>query len=170
MSNLVDIAYGRSHLHVQLPHNVKPTVIRKVVLPKLADQQGAVRLALEEPVAAQPLAQLAKGRKSACILICDITRPVPNKLFLRPMIETLMAAGIAATNISIVVATGLHRPNEGDELLELVGDPWVLDTVRVENHFARNDADPSISAQRTVARRSRSTGALSKPNCASYPD
>lgn len=141
MSHLVDIAYGRSHLDVHLPPNVKPTVIRKVVLPKLANQQGAVRQALEKPVAAPPLAWLAEGRKSACILICDITRPVPNKLFLRPMIETLMAAGIAPANISIVVATGLHRPNEGDELLELVGDPWVMNTVRVENHFARNDAD-----------------------------
>jgi nickel-dependent lactate racemase len=35
----------------------------------------------------------------------------------------------------------LHRPNEGAELEELVGDRWVLQTVRVENHFARNDAD-----------------------------
>ena len=141
MTHHVDIAYGQGHLTVQLPENVKPTVIRKHTLPKLADQQGAVTQALQHPVGSAPLAELAKGRKSACILICDITRPVPNKLFLRPMIETLMSAGIPATQISVVVATGLHRPNEGEELLELVGDPWVLETVRVENHFARNDED-----------------------------
>jgi nickel-dependent lactate racemase len=41
----------------------------------------------------------------------------------------------------VLVATGLHRPNLGDELAELVGDPWVLENVRVENHDARNDAD-----------------------------
>jgi nickel-dependent lactate racemase len=41
----------------------------------------------------------------------------------------------------VLVATGLHRPNEGAELEELVGDPWVLRTVKVANHFARNDAD-----------------------------
>ena len=141
MSNSVDIAYGRGHLKVRLQQNVAPTIIRKVVLPKLADQQGAISQALAAPVDAAPLAQLAKGRKSACILICDITRPVPNKLFLRPMIETLMGAGLPADKISIIVATGLHRANEGAELAELVGDPWVLKTVRVENHFARNDAD-----------------------------
>jgi nickel-dependent lactate racemase len=38
-----------------------------------------------------------------------------------------------------MVATGLHRPNEGAELAEVVGDPWVLDTVSVINHDARND-------------------------------
>jgi lactate racemase len=40
----------------------------------------------------------------------------------------------------VLVATGLHRPNEGAELAELVGDPWVLRTVPVANHDARNDA------------------------------
>jgi nickel-dependent lactate racemase len=57
------------------------------------------------------------------------------------MIEDLLAAGVPADGICVLVATGLHRPNEGAELAELIGDPWVLSTVRVLNHFARNDAD-----------------------------
>jgi len=60
---------------------------------------------------------------------------------LRPMIETMLAAGIAAADITVLVATGLHRPNEGAELAELVGDDWVLKTVSVVNHFALNDDD-----------------------------
>ena len=43
--------------------------------------------------------------------------------------------------ITVLVATGLHRPNEGQELAELVGDPWVLETVTVANHDARADED-----------------------------
>ncbi len=141
MTNTVDIAYGRGHLRVPLREEIEPTIIRKTVLPKLANQQHAVQEALSVPIHAAPLAELVRGRGSACILICDITRPVPNRLFLRPIIETLMSAGLPRERIVIVVATGLHRPNEGAELAELVGDPWVLETVRVENHFARNDAD-----------------------------
>ncbi|MDP6691981.1 MAG: nickel-dependent lactate racemase, partial [Alphaproteobacteria bacterium] len=57
------------------------------------------------------------------------------------MVRTLMAAGIPPSEITILVATGLHRPNEGAELQELVGDQWVLDNVRTVNHFAQNDAD-----------------------------
>ena len=56
---------------------------------------------------------------------------MPNHLFLRPMIETMVAEGIPLTAITVLVATGLHRPNEGAELAELVGDPWVLANVRV---------------------------------------
>ena len=136
-----ELAYGRGFISVKLPENARTTVIRKAELAKLPDNHVAIRNALENPVDAAPLSELAKNRKSACILICDITRPVPNKLFLRPMIETMLAAGIAQSEISVLVATGLHRPNLDEELEELVGDPWVLENVRVENHYARNEDD-----------------------------
>lgn len=139
--NGLSIAFGRGHLPLKLGVGTQITVIRKAVLPKLPDQSAAIREAFENSVGSAPLAELARGKKSACILICDITRPVPNGLFLRPMIETLVASGIPLSGICVLVATGLHRPNEGEELTELVGDPWVLANVRVENHFARNDED-----------------------------
>ncbi len=126
----IAISYGRGHLALALPETAQPTLIRKQALPKLADPKAAIASALDEPVASAPLSALAKGRTSACILICDITRPVPNRLFLRPMIEIMVAAGIPLDRISVLVATGLHRPNLGDELAELVGDPWVLQNVR----------------------------------------
>ena len=134
----VEILYGERGLRVTLPEAARATVIGKRPLPKIRDPHAAVRDALANPIAAPPYAELVRGRKSACILICDITRPVPNHLFLRPLIEGLLAGGVPRERISVLVATGLHRPNEGAELEELVGDRWVQDTVRVENHFARD--------------------------------
>ncbi len=136
----VDLAYGRGRLRLRLPAGCLPTVVRQLPLPPLPDPGAAVVDALARPVSAPPLAELARGRRSACILICDITRPVPNGLFLRPMIETILAAGVAPEQVTVLVATGLHRPNLGAELDELVGDPWVRQHVRVENHDARDDA------------------------------
>jgi nickel-dependent lactate racemase len=135
------LAYGKRLLPLTLPPGARATVIRKATLPKLPDSRAAIRTALDNPVNARPLAALAKGRKSACILICDITRPVPNGLFLRTMVETMLACGIPADKITILVATGLHRPNLGEELAEVVGDPWVMEHVRVVNHYARNEQD-----------------------------
>jgi nickel-dependent lactate racemase len=136
----VELAYGRGRLAVALPAGCEPTVIRQQPLPPLRDPVAAVADALRNPVGSAPLLQLAAGRRSACILICDITRPVPNGLFLRPLVEQIVAAGVPLAEITVLVATGLHRPNLGDELAELVGDPWVLEHVRVENHDARDDA------------------------------
>ena len=65
---------------------------------------------------------------------------MPKGLLLGPIIRELLEAGVPRGRITVLVATGLHRPNLGAELEELVGDPWVLRTVRVENHDARDDA------------------------------
>jgi nickel-dependent lactate racemase len=120
------------------------TVIEKRAMPVLSDPATAIERALAEPIGAPALRDLARGRRSACILVCDITRPVPNRLFLRPLIRVLVDAGIPPAGITVLVATGLHRPNEGAELAELVGDPWVLDTVHVVNHDATVDRDHTL--------------------------
>lgn len=114
-------------------------MIAKPPMPLIVEPETAVRTAFTDPVACEPLFDLARSRRTVCILICDVTRPVPNHLFLRPLIETLIDAGIKADDISVLVATGLHRPNEGDELAALIGDPWVLDHVAVANHDALDD-------------------------------
>lgn len=148
----VHLRYGHTGLDVALPPQAVPMVIAKQPLAKLTDPQGAVRAALAAPVQSAPYHALVRGRRSACILVCDITRPVPNRLFLRPLIEEMLAAGMAADRITVLVATGLHRPNEGAELEEVIGDPWVLATVRVENHFAR-DAAAHVDLGSTPGRR-----------------
>jgi lactate racemase len=136
----IGLLYGREGIRVRMPAGVEPTLIGKRPLPNYPDPKAAVEHALSHPVGCAPFERLARGKSTACILICDITRPVPNHLFLRPLIERLNSAGIALGNIVILVATGLHRPNEGEELAEVVGDPWVMANVRVENHFARDSA------------------------------
>ncbi len=138
---MVSLNYGRGQVELPLPSGVDATVIRKPPMRTIDDPGAAIARALDEPVNSPPLCTIARGASSACIAICDVTRPVPNGLFLRPMIERLSDSGITMDRITVLVATGLHRPNEGAELEELVGDRWVLDHVAVENHFARNDAD-----------------------------
>ena len=136
---IVELLYGKSTLPVHFADDLDVTVIAKPPMPVLDGPAAAVQQALAKPVNCAPLTELARGKRSASILICDITRPVPNGLLLRPIIEALLAAGMDADNIALLVATGLHRPNEGAELEELVGDPWVLRHVAVANHDAQDD-------------------------------
>ena len=151
-TDTIAIAYGRGDLPLRMPSGAVVTMIRKRALPKLSDAVTAIREAFEAtPVGSLPLSRLAQGKTSACILICDITRPVPNRLFLRPMIETIVGAGIPLERVTVLIATGLHRPNLGEELAELVGDPWVLAKVSVENHYARVE-DDHVDLGRTETR------------------
>lgn len=137
----IELAYGKTGVMLDVPEGIEATVIRKTALPIPADPHAVIADVLSSPIAAPRLEEAAKGAKSACILICDITRPVPNHLFLRPLIDRLASAGVPLSGITVLVATGLHRPNLGEELAELVGDPWVLENVTCVNHYAREDAD-----------------------------
>jgi nickel-dependent lactate racemase len=132
----IQLDYGRTGLMVDLPDDrvVGPLAIRPS--PPLADPEAALAAVLAHPIGTPPLADLARGKRTACIVVCDITRPVPNRLLLPPMLRILEQAGIPRTGITILVATGLHRPNEGAELEELVG-PEVANTYRCENHHGK---------------------------------
>jgi nickel-dependent lactate racemase len=57
-------------------------------------------------------------------------------VILRPVLRTLEEAGIERSKITILVATGLHRPNLGEELVEMVG-PEIARNYRIENHFGQ---------------------------------
>ena len=130
------LEYGRTGLDVELPEE---PLVRKLAYKDaepLADPEGDLLQLLENPIGTPPLRELAAGRKDACIVICDITRPVPNEMILRPTVKILEEAGIPREKITLLNATGLHRPNEGDELVEMVGQ-YIVDNYRIENHHGQ---------------------------------
>jgi nickel-dependent lactate racemase len=132
----ITLDYGRTGLEVDLPEGrlVGPLAIRPAA--PLSDPEAAVADALAHPVGTPPLAEIARGRRNACVLVCDVTRPVPNRLLLPPLLRILEEQGIARRDILILVATGLHRPNEGAELDEMVG-PEIAGRYRIENHHGK---------------------------------
>lgn len=130
--------YGRTGLDVTLPADrlIAPPLAISPAEP-LTDPAAAIEQAIASPIGSPSLAEIARGKKTACVVVCDITRPVPNALILPPLLRTIEAAGVPRDGITILVATGLHRPNEGDELVELVGE-WVATNYRCENHFGKD--------------------------------
>ena len=132
----IKMDYGKTGLMVDLPNEkvIGPLEIKNAI--PLANQSQAISDALANPIGSKPLAEIAKGKKTACILICDITRPVPNKVILPQILKTIEEAGVPRSGITILIATGLHRPNEGEELVELVGED-IANNYRVENHHGK---------------------------------
>jgi nickel-dependent lactate racemase len=134
------LEYGRTGLVVDLPEkNLVRSLAYKNAAP-VPDAAAAIRGAVEQPIGSPPLSEIARGRRDACVVICDITRPVPNKLILPEILGTLEAAGIVRDKITILVATGLHRPNVGDELIEMVGRE-IAENYRIENHHGKRLAE-----------------------------
>lgn len=129
----VRLEYGRTGLEVDLPDARIVKCLGYGRAEPVADVEAAVRQALVHPHSSAPLSNIAQGCRTACVVISDVTRPVPNRAILPPLLATLEASGVPRDRITILVATGLHRPNVGDELAEMVG-PEVMARYRIENH------------------------------------
>ena len=136
----VDVAFGRNGLTLNLPEGFQYRILEARSAVPLEDQEQAVRRSLDAPTGSPPLRELARGKKSAAISVCDITRPVPNRRILPAVLADLEAAGIAREKITILIATGLHRPATASEIREICGEA-VAAGYRVVNHNARELAE-----------------------------
>jgi nickel-dependent lactate racemase len=101
---------------------------------------SAIAESLLKPIESPPLKEIVRGRKNACVVISDITRPCPNSLMLPPILETLEAEGIARSAITILVATGIHRPSTDEERIRLVG-PHIAGSYRIVDHLSKKRED-----------------------------
>ena len=128
--------YGRSEIRVDVPDHNLADVLTSQEFPPIDNPERAILDALESPIDSPALSELAKNRESATIVISDITRPVPNKLILPPILKIIEDQGVPRDKINILIATGVHRPNEGDELLEMVGSQ-IVENYRIVNHFSQ---------------------------------
>lgn len=129
-----------------LPEN---TFIATMKQPEvLANPSVAIKEALASPIASESLKAIAEGKKNeksdatAVIVVSDNTRPVPYKGengILVPVVETLLEAGYTTDQITVLVATGMHRPMREDEL-KLMLDGKIFDLgIKVINHEPKND-------------------------------
>ncbi|SVC77613.1 uncharacterized protein METZ01_LOCUS330467, partial [marine metagenome] len=128
--------YGRGEIGVDVPNPNLISVLASQEFPPIENPEQAILDALETPTDSPALSEMAKNRKSATIVISDITRPVPNKLILPPMLRIIEEQGVPREEIRILIATGIHRPNEGDELLEMVGSQ-IMENYQIVNHFSQ---------------------------------
>lgn len=140
----IKVAFGKTGLNLDLPAGPEYTVLetrRGVALDNITD---ALNRALDHPIAAPALAELARGKRTAAIAVCDITRPAPNSITLPPLLERLHDAGISQENIKILIATGLHRAATPQEITAIVG-AGIRSRYSVENHDAKSfDAHVSV--------------------------
>ena len=113
----------------------------------LENAPSAIREALESPIGSPSLLSIALSKKNAnskataCILISDNTRPVPYKGengLLLPIIETLKAAGFREDEITLLVATGMHKPMSEEELRVILDERIFSMGVRIVNHEPTN--------------------------------
>lgn len=131
----VHLPYGERGIDAEVPDTA--TVLVPEPVAALGDPASTVRAAIEAPVAGPPLRRIVRAGERAAIVVSDVTRPVPNEIFLPPILETLEAGGVRREDVTIVIGTGLHRPSRPDERRRILGDE-ILSRYRVIDHVAKD--------------------------------
>jgi nickel-dependent lactate racemase len=133
-------AFGKTGLVVSLPDGRDYDIVESRSASPIVDVQAAIERALDHPIGSMPLVELAAGKRTAAISVCDITRPAPNRVTLPPLLARLHAAGIPEEGITILIATGLHRGATEAEIRTILG-PEIAARYQVVNHDARAFTD-----------------------------
>lgn len=99
-------------------------------------QEQLVLDALEHPVGSPRLRALAEGKRKIVIVTSDHTRAVPSKITL-PLLLKEIRSGNPDADITILIATGLHRPTTEEEQRRMFGDAIVdHEKIAINNAFA----------------------------------
>jgi len=133
----INIPFGKGSIKAIIPRKNFVEAIEMYPIPLIDDPALAVSMSLQDPIGSRSLHEIAKGKRNACIVVFDITRPVPNSIILPPILKTLHEAGISVDDVTLLIATGLHRPNLGDELTYMMGAE-ICSRYNIVNHDARN--------------------------------
>jgi len=140
----VNLPYGRTQIELKVPDG--STVAYPRELPRVGNVAAEIRRAMAAPIGSPPLQELAAGKRDAVVVINDITRPAPSKDMLVAILEELRIAGIRETAVTVVIATGNHRPNSPGEIAGMISEEFAR-KLRVVNHACEDDgALTAISA------------------------
>ena len=130
---MIMIPYGKTHIQCSIPCD---GLLTSRVDQLRSDKSGLelVREAMEAPIGSPKLSELAVGKKTCTIIISDHTRPVPSRDILPPMLEQLRQ-GNPEIQVTLLVATGFHRPTTTQELEAKLG-PEIAGRERIVVHDA----------------------------------
>lgn len=129
---MYSLPYGKSSIQVPDLWDGKAAVLSPGPFPDV-DHEKTVTQALDNPLGGMSLEKLCRtGSRVACV-IPDLTRRAAVREYLPVLLRRLSDIGVGRTDVTIIVALGIHRPMTDAELCELVGNE-VWDSYCIINH------------------------------------
>lgn len=118
----IKIPYYKSYLDLKISKkNLNAVITSNGKRYKASDgEKELVVNALKNPINSLPLKELAKGKEKVVIVTSDHTRAVPSKITM-PLLLKEVREGNKKADITILIATGLHRPTTKEEMINMFG-------------------------------------------------
>lgn len=118
----IEIPYGRGTQVLDIDdQRLKACLVPTHDAQAHAPQEELVRQALVHPIGSPPLHESAAGKQKIVLITSDHTRPLPSRVTL-PLYLAEIRRGNPSADITILVATGVHRAPTAEELHAKFGE------------------------------------------------
>lgn len=128
----IELPYGDQVVPLDVPARNLRSVLSPHNVPGVSSLDAEIHRALEEPIGAPMLRDVARGARNAVVIADDLTRLTPVDKIIPHVIDELNAAGMEDEQISVLIALGTHRPMTEQEIFTRFGEQ-VTRRVRVVN-------------------------------------
>jgi len=129
--------YGDEELALTFPSGWEANTIAPKDAPKLSN--AGIEAAFGQPIGTPRIAEMARGKRSAAIIVDDLSRPTPAATVVPFLLRELLEAGIPKSEIRFVVGGGSHRPLTDEEIAKKVGADVASEYEVTSHNFLSGD-------------------------------
>ena len=129
--------YGDKELTLNFPTDWEVEVLGPKDAPELSDTQ--IEQAFAEPIDTALISELAKDKRSATIIVDDLSRPTPAARIIPYILRELTSAGVPKSEIRFVAGVGAHRPLTDEDIVKKVGADIAAEYEVTNHNFMSGD-------------------------------
>jgi len=118
----IPLPYGKEHVSFSLPESCLAGIYAPKQVAGCPDPHAEIQEALDRPLDSPPVEDIVSPTDRVVVVIDDYTRPTPVSLILPALVGRLQQAGVPDSQITLLVATGTHRPCTQAELRQKLGE------------------------------------------------
>ena len=137
----VRMPYGKSMVDVEVPDENLNGILESKAhhFERELSEEDLVERALDNPVASKQLEEMVEGKDKIVYITSDHTRPVPSSVTM-PIVLRRIREVNPDVDITILIATGYHRPTTREEMIDKFGKE-IVENERLVNHRSRNSKE-----------------------------
>ena len=118
------IPYHKTQLPIEIPDENFVCSLVANHAKASGSEQEIVERAMDNPIGSKSLEELVQGKRRMVIISSDHTRPVPSRVTMPILLRRIREAN-PDIEITILIATGFHRPTTRQELIDRYGEEIV---------------------------------------------
>lgn len=130
--------FGDTIMELTFPEDWQVRVYPSTDGPDIGEE--GIAQAFANPIGTPTITELARGKRSAAIVVDDLSRPTPAHRLVPRVLAELEAAGIGRDRVTIICGVANHRQMMREDFVKKLGEE-VVRTVRVVNHFSWDRCD-----------------------------